>query len=242
MNYYRSIFISDLHLGTRGCDVDHLLSFLKNNTADTLYLVGDIIDFWALSRKVYFPPKHLEVLQLLVKISKKKKVVYVTGNHDEPLRHFTPFSVGNIEIVDEAFHASIDGDKVYSVVHGDKYDQIFRYARWLAWAGDIGYHFLLRSNRVINKLRGWVGLKPWSLSAFIKNKVKGAVQFIGRYEETVAADIKRQGLDGVICGHIHHAEIKEIDGIIYMNDGDFVESCTALVETLKGEFKIKSML
>lgn len=215
-----------------------LLDFLKKLSCDRLYLVGDIIDFWALSRKIYMPKEHVDVMRYILKMANHgTEVIYVVGNHDEPLRSFAPFEIGDVKVVKETLHLGVDG-KRYAVLHGDKYDQVFRYARWLAWAGDIGYNFLVASNRSINRLRKRIGLKPWSLSAYIKNKVKGAVNFIGRYEETVAEDIARQGLDGVICGHIHHAEIKQVGEVLYLNDGDFVESCTALVEHEDGKFEI----
>ncbi len=235
--HHRSIWISDLHLGSKGCQAEKLLEFLKTHTADNLYLVGDIIDLWALSRKIYFPQSHLKVLKKVLALSKSTRIIYVRGNHDETLDEFVPFNIGNIEVVMEAEHITADGRKLL-ICHGDKYDQVMQYARWLAVLGDIGYTILLKSNAYVNWFRRKFGRGYWSLSAYAKRKVKKVVGFIGDFENAVAKDVAAQGYDGVVCGHIHHAEIKEINGITYYNDGDWVESCTALVEDEHGNMSL----
>jgi UDP-2,3-diacylglucosamine pyrophosphatase LpxH len=235
---FKSVFISDLHLGSRGCQADALNDFLATVEADNLYLVGDIVDLWAMSRKFYFPQNHVNVLRKVLKKSKNgTRVVYIVGNHDETFRPLLPFDFGEIEIVNEIIHYGLDG-KRYLVTHGDDYDQIVLHAKWVAQLGDIGYSFLLQSNRWINAVRNFFHLPHWSLSNYVKAKVKGAANFICGYEDAVAKAVKDRHLDGVVCGHIHHAEIKTIEGVQYMNDGDWVESCTALVENLDGTFEI----
>lgn len=236
--HYRSIFISDVHLGSRGAQAEALDDFLKNNTCDNLYLVGDIIDFWALRRKIYFPESHVRVIRRLLKRQEQGvKVTYIVGNHDEVLRDFIPLTFGEMKVLDDTIHTAADG-KRYLVIHGDQFDQVMRYAKWLAWLGDIGYALLLRSNTVVNWFRRRFGLGHWSLSAYVKYKVKMAVNFIGEFEQTVAKAAKDHNVDGVICGHIHHAEDRQIDGIAYLNDGDWVESCTALVENEHGRMSV----
>ncbi len=213
------------------------MQFFHEHSCDTLYLVGDIIDMWALSRKVYFPQSHVKVLRTILDIAKKSRVVYIRGNHDEKLDDLVPFNFGDVEVMMEAEHITAD-DRVLLVCHGDKYDQVLRYARWLAVLGDIGYATLLKSNVVVNRVRRRFGLGFWSLSAYAKRRVKKVVGFIGDFENAVARDAKTRGYDGVVCGHIHCAEIKTIDGIQYINDGDFVESCTAAVEDHTGQISI----
>jgi UDP-2,3-diacylglucosamine pyrophosphatase LpxH len=240
---YRSIWISDIHLGTRGCQADQLLDFLNSVSSENLYLVGDIIDGWVMSTNtVYWPQSHTNVIRkFLSKAKNGTNVFYVSGNHDEFLRSYSEnlaeIVLGNISIVDEIVHISAKG-KRYLVIHGDQFDIVTRYSRWIAKLGDYGYRFLIWLNTVLNKVRRKWGYGYWSLSKFIKHKVKKAVNFIGEYETAVAKACIDRGVDGVICGHIHHAEIKPIDGILYMNDGDWVESCTALVEDFEGNFKI----
>lgn len=239
---YRSGWISDIHLGTRGCQADLLLDFLDNHSFETLYLVGDIIDGWVMSTgTVYWPQSHTNVVRkILSKAKNGTKIVYVSGNHDEFLRRYgfdedTRF--GNITVVDEIVHISPTGQR-YLVTHGDEFDVVTRYHKWIAILGDYGYRFLIWLNSVLNKIRQRYGMGYWSLSKFIKHKVKQAVNFIGEFEVAVAKACEHREVDGVICGHIHHAEIKEIDGITYMNDGDWVESCTALVEDIDGNIEI----
>jgi UDP-2,3-diacylglucosamine pyrophosphatase LpxH len=236
--HYRSIFISDVHLGTPGCRADALLSFLRAHSSDHLYLIGDIVDFWSLSRRSYFPQDHVNVLRkFLSRSAQGTRVIYIPGNHDEAIRSFLPVLLGGIDVVEDCIHVTADGRKFF-VVHGDVYDQVVKYAKWLAWMGDIGYHLLLRSNRVVNCVRRRFGLGYWSLSAHIKQRVKAAVNFIGSYEDAVSQDVRTRGADGVICGHIHHAEIKPMGGVLYCNTGDWVESCTAVVEHNDGRLEL----
>lgn len=238
--HYRSIFISDTHLGTPGSKADDLLDFLRAHSSEKLYLVGDIVDFWALSRKSYFPQSHINVIRkFLSRSSQGTEVIYLPGNHDEKIRDIIPIDMGNIKVVDSCVHETIDGKK-FLVIHGDVYDQIVRYAKWVAWLGDIGYGLLLKSNRIVNFFRRKFGMGYWSLSAHVKKKVKAAVNFIGNYELAVSQDVKDREVDGVICGHIHQAEIKTINGILYCNTGDWVESCTALVEHFDGRLELLS--
>ena len=237
--HYRTIFLSDVHLGTKGCQADRLLTFLKQHTCDQLYLVGDIIDGWRMkSSGIYWPQSHINVIRRVLTMTKRgTEVIYVTGNHDEFLRDHSPVEIGNLKIVDEARHETADGRKLL-VVHGDQFDVITRYHRWIAWLGDIGYTILLELNRFLNKLRNQLGYGYWSLSAWLKHKVKRAVNYIGEYEDALAHHCRRNGYEGVVCGHIHHAEISDFDGVSYMNCGDWVESCTALVEDDKGRFQV----
>ncbi|MEN9474760.1 MAG: hypothetical protein RIS48_1480 [Pseudomonadota bacterium] len=234
----RSIFISDLHLGTQGCQAKALLSFLKSNPSDHLYLVGDIIDGWQLRRRWYWPQEHNDVVQkILRRVRKGCRVIFVPGNHDEFVRHFVDHHFGGVEVVTEAIHTTADGKRLW-VVHGDLYDGVIQYAKWLAHLGDTLYEFTLRLNRHLNSLRARLGLPYWSLSQYLKHRVKGAVNFISSFESAVAAEARKRGLDGVVCGHIHRAEMRIIDGTLYCNDGDWVESLTALVEHQDGRLEI----
>lgn len=236
--HYRTIFLSDIHLGTRGCQADLLVDFLKRHSCDELYLVGDIIDGWRMSSGIYWPQEHTNVLRRFLTLTKRgTKVSYITGNHDEFLRRYSGLTLGNLEITDEATHISADG-RHYLVVHGDEFDVITRYHRWIAWLGDIGYNLLLEVNRWINAARKRLGFGYWSLSKWVKHRVKTAVGFISDYEAAVAKSCRDKGYEGVICGHIHHAEIRDFEEIRYLNCGDWVESCTALVEDEHGTFSI----
>lgn len=235
---YRSIFISDIHLGSRGSKAAALNKFLKGHTSEYLYLVGDIVDFWALRRKVFFPQSHVNVVRRILKRANSSKVFYIVGNHDEQLRQFLPMAFGDIQFVNEMTHQTADGRR-FLVIHGDQYDQVMLYAKWLAFLGDIGYSLLMRANGAVNRFRRWFGMGYWSLSAYAKRKVKVAVNFIGQFEDAVAHDVRQRGLDGVICGHIHHAEIKPLtDTFAYMNCGDWVESCSVLVEHFDGRIEL----
>jgi UDP-2,3-diacylglucosamine pyrophosphatase LpxH len=235
---YRTIFLSDIHLGTRGCRADLLLEFLKRHTCDELYLVGDIVDGWRLQSGFYWPQTHTNVMRRFLTLSKRgTQITYVTGNHDEFLRKYSDLSIGNIRVVDEAVHKSADGRR-HLVVHGDAYDIITRYHRWLAWIGSVGYGVLLALNSHLNRLRAQFGFGYWSLSAWAKYRVKRAVSFVSGFEEAVSQHCRQRGFDGVICGHIHHAEITNYDRVRYMNCGDWVESCTALVEDDAGVFRL----
>jgi UDP-2,3-diacylglucosamine pyrophosphatase LpxH len=235
---HRTVFISDIHLGTPGCNADLLLDFLKSIQPETLYLVGDIIDGWKLKRGWFWPQRHNDVVRRVLKLAAKgTRVVYIPGNHDEMLRPYAGLALGGVEIALEAVHETADGRRLL-VCHGDEFDGVVLYHRWLAWAGDIGYALLLRLNVHYNRARRQLGLPYWSISAHIKKRVKNAVAFIGRFEETVAEAARIRGVDGVVCGHIHSAEIRDFGGITYMNDGDWVESCTALVEHGDGRMEI----
>ena len=238
----RTIFISDIHLGTRGCQAEVLLDFLKRCHADTYYLVGDIVDGWRLKKSWYWPQAHNDVVQkLLRKARKGSRIVYVPGNHDEFLRHYFDLSFGDVEIKDNPIHETADGKRLL-VIHGDQYDNVMLYSRWLAFLGDSAYETLLLLNGPLNKVRRFFGLSHWSLSQYLKLKVKNAVNFISCFEGVVAADARHRNVDGVVCGHIHHAEIRDIEGITYCNDGDWVESCTALVEHMDGRLEIINWL
>ena len=236
--HYRAIFISDLHLGTPGCQAEALLEFLKTHSCDTLYLVGDIIDGWQLRRKWYWPQAHNDVVQKLLRKARKGcRVIYVPGNHDEFARDFLDHSFGGVEVVESAVHVTADGKKLW-VIHGDYFDGVIQFAKWLAYLGDTLYDWALKANRHLNYMRGRLGMPYWSLSAYHKLKVKKAVNFISDFEVAVAHEAKKRGYDGVVCGHIHHAEIRNIDGVLYCNDGDWVESLSTLVEHQDGRLEI----
>ena len=238
MDHYRAIWISDVHLGTPGCQAKFLLDFLKHNESDTLYLVGDIIDGWRLRKSVYWPQSHNDVVQkILRKARKGTEVVYVPGNHDESIRQFLGLSFGDIKVVPEAIHTTADGRKLW-ITHGDLFDGVMQYAKWLAYVGDTLYSLILYFNRYLNMLRVRLGLQYWSLSQFLKHQVKNAVSYIADFEIIMAREARLRGCQGVVCGHIHKAEIRMIDNLLYCNDGDWVESLTALVETQSGELKI----
>jgi UDP-2,3-diacylglucosamine pyrophosphatase LpxH len=238
---YRSIFISDVHLGTKDCKAEALNNFLKNNTCNTLYLVGDIIDAWKIKQNKWrWKQSHTNVVRRILGHAKRDtRVVYVAGNHDEFLRPFMQYDTGFglIEIVNQIEHIGVDG-KRYLVTHGDLFDGITRLAPWLGFLGDKAYDIILSVNSRFNWFRRRLGFGYWSLSLYLKHRVKKAVDFIFQFEHNLASYCRKRGFDGVICGHIHHAEIKEIDGIIYMNDGDWVESMTALVEHHDGRWEI----
>jgi UDP-2,3-diacylglucosamine pyrophosphatase LpxH len=236
--HYRAIFISDLHLGTPGCQADALLDFLKEHTSDYLYLVGDIIDGWQLRRRWYWPQAHNDVIQkLLRKARKGTRVIYVPGNHDEFARHFLDHHFGGIEVVDQAVHKTADGRQLW-VIHGDYFDAVVQQAKWLAYVGDYLYEFTLKLNRYLNNMRGRLGLPYWSLSAYLKHKVKKALNYVTDFENAVAHEAAKHGYQGVVCGHIHRAEIRDVNGVLYCNDGDWVESRSALVENEQGELSL----
>lgn len=238
MAHYRALFISDVHLGTRGCQAEMLIDFLREHDADTIYLVGDIVDFWRIKRGVIWPQTHNDVLQkLLRKVRKGAKVIFIPGNHDEGLRDYCGTQFGGIQIMRDAVHETADGRR-YLIIHGDEFDVVVRYARWLAFLGDRGYQLALWFNWPLNFVRRRLGLGYWSLSAYLKNRVKTAVNFIGDFERSLSDEAKRRDVEGVICGHIHHAASKSIDGVHYVNTGDWVESCTAIVEGDDGSFEL----
>jgi UDP-2,3-diacylglucosamine pyrophosphatase LpxH len=235
---YRTIFMSDLHLGTRGCQAELMLDFLRRHDADTIYLVGDIVDGWRLKSGWYWPQTHNDVIQkLLRKVRHGARMIFVPGNHDEFGRQFLGLTFGGIEILGDTLHTTADGRR-FLVMHGDEFDVIVRHAKWLAFLGDWAYETALFVNTHFNRLRRLLGFNYWSFSAWAKLKVKNAVNFIGSFERELAAEARRRGADGVICGHIHHAAIRDIEGVTYVNTGDFVESCTLVVEHLDGRLEI----
>ncbi len=236
---FRTLFISDVHLGARGSQADRLLDFLKSHDADTIYLVGDIVDGWALKSNWYWPQSHNDFVQkMLRKARKGAKVIYVPGNHDEFLRNYYGTHFGGIDVVENSIHEGVDG-KRYLIIHGDIFDLVVQNARWLAHLGDKAYDFAIQMNRLVNFFRRAFGVPYWSLSQWAKQKVKNAVNYIGAFETALAAEARRHSADGVICGHIHYAVIRDnYHGIRYMNCGDWVESCTALVEHEDGRFEI----
>jgi len=237
---YRAIFISDIHLGTRRAQTESLLGFLKLTESDWLYVVGDLIDNWALRKSWHWDQLHNDVIQkLLRKARKGTKVVYIPGNHDENFRDFVNLRFGRVSILSDAIHPGANG-KRYLVLHGDKFDGVVYYAPWLARLGDTAYEWSMRLNAGFNRIRRLFRLPYWSLSAFLKYKVKKAVEFISHFEDAVVREAHQRGAQGVICGHIHTPDNREIDGIHYLNDGDWVESCTALVEHFDGRFEIIS--
>ncbi len=235
---FRTIWISDVHLGTTGCQAQRLLEFLRKTESDTLYLVGDIIDGWQLKRRWYWDQSHNNVVQTVLKKARKgTEVIFVPGNHDEAVRQFIDLDFGGIRVRDELIHTTAQGKRML-VLHGDRFDGVISCAKWLAYVGDNLYTMILKWNQWLNSWRARAGLPYWSLSQYLKLKVKNAVSYISSFENALAAEAKRRGLDGVICGHIHKPEIREIDGITYCNDGDWVESLSALVEDYAGELRL----
>ena len=235
---FRALFLSDFHLGTKGCQAEMLLEFLRAHDADTIYLVGDIVDGWRLKQTWYWPQSHNDVVQkLLRKARKGARIFYVPGNHDEFLRKYCGSHFGGIEVLESVIHETADGRR-FLVIHGDVFDMVVRHARWLALLGDWAYETALILNAHLNVLRRRLGLSYWSLSAWAKLRVKNAVNFIGRFEETLSAEARKQRVDGVICGHIHHATMHDMAGVAYVNTGDWVESCTAVVENHDGRFEL----
>lgn len=234
----RTVWISDTHLGTAGCNAELLLDFLKSVDCETLYLVGDIVDGWQLRKGWYWPPRHNDVVRCVLKKAKHgTRVIYVPGNHDEAFRGYVGLNLGGIELAAEAVHITADGRRLL-VLHGDEFDGIVLYAKWLAFLGDSAYTLLLKLNHVLNWVRRKRGLPYWSLSNHLKKRVKNAVQFISSFEDVVAHAAHERGVDGVVCGHIHSAEIRQFGDVTYYNDGDWVESCTALVEHADGRMEI----
>ncbi len=236
--HYRSVWISDVHLGTRACKAEMLLDFLKRTECDTLYLVGDIVDGWRLKKSWYWPQSHNDVIQkLLRKARKGTQVIYLPGNHDEAMRQFCGQQFGGVSVVDELVHITADGRR-FLVLHGDRFDVVVRHAEWLAHVGDRAYVALLVLNNWLNAVRRRLGFSYWSLSAYLKQRAKRAVEYVGRFEVAVSDEARRHSVDGVICGHVHTAEMKDMRGLLYVNDGDWVESCTALVEHASGALEL----
>jgi UDP-2,3-diacylglucosamine pyrophosphatase LpxH len=238
VRHYRAVFISDIHLGTRGCQAELLLDFIRHIECDRLYLVGDIFDGWKLKSGWYWPQAHNDVVQKILRMARKgAEIIYVPGNHDEVARDYCGIHFGGVMVMRDTIHQTADGRR-FLVLHGDEFDGVTRHARWLAFAGDWAYRTVLGLNTIFNKLRRRFGFGYWSFSAYLKVKVKNALQFIENFEAAVADEARRRGVDGVICGHIHKAEMRDIDGVSYVNDGDWVESCTALVEHDDGRLEI----
>jgi UDP-2,3-diacylglucosamine pyrophosphatase LpxH len=235
---YRAVFVSDIHLGTPGCQAVELLEFLKAHPSNYLYLVGDIIDGWQLRRRWYWPQAHNDVVQKLLRRARKGcRVIFVPGNHDEFARGFIGHQFGGIEVVEDAVHVTADGRRLW-ITHGDYFDGVIQCAKWLAYVGDYLYEFTLRLNRHLNHLRTRLGLPYWSLSAYLKHKVKKALNYVTDFEVAVANEARKLGHQGVVCGHIHRAEMRDINGILYCNDGDWVESRTALLEHWDGRLEL----
>ena len=235
----RSIFLSDIHLGTRACQAGHLLEFLRLHETERIYLLGDIVDFWALSREIHWPELHNTFVQKILKRARHGvHVTFVPGNHDESLREYAGSAFGDIQVVREAVHVGADGRR-YLLIHGDEFDQITRYHRWLAELGDLSYTALVRVNILLSWARRKLGIPGyWSLAGYAKRKVKGALDFIYGFEASVAHHAGQRGMDGVICGHIHSAVVKDIGGVRYVNCGDWVDSCSAVLEHMDGRIEL----
>lgn len=235
---YRTLFVSDIHLGAKACQAEAFLDFLRCCEAETIYLVGDIIDFWRIRRGPQWLQSHNDVMQkLLRKVRKGARLIYVPGNHDEAMRSYCGMRFGGIEIHHDYIHETASGQRLL-VMHGDEFDVVVRYAKWLAFLGDHSYEFLLSCNQPLNWIRRRLGFGYWSLSAYLKLKVKAAVSFIGGFEQALAEEAKRRQVDGVVCGHIHHAADRMIDNVRYINCGDWVESRTAIVEDHDGQLHL----
>ena len=235
---YRTVWLSDIHLGTRGSRSDLLLDFLQHVEMENLFLVGDIVDGWQLKKRWYWPPEHNDVIQKFLSKSRQgTKVVFLPGNHDEMARDFLGLHFGGVLVTNEIMHVTADGKRLY-ILHGDQFDAVMACAKWLAHVGDVAYSILLAVNAALNFVRRRLGFSYWSLSAYLKHKVKNAVEHISNYENFIADTARWQQADGVVCGHIHHAEMRMIGNVLYCNDGDWVESCTALVEHADGRLEI----
>ena len=235
---FNSIFISDVHLGSKSSQADKLIDFLNRTSSEAIYLVGDFIDGWQLNKKWYWPESHGKVLKKIIQLSEEgRKITYISGNHDDFLRKFGDLTIGKIKICSETIHKSIKKNK-YLVIHGDQFDNVINHANWLALIGDYAYNLLLFLNRYFNKVSKIFGFEYFSLSAYLKRKVKLIVNLISNFEKKISNATSERKLNGVICGHIHHAEIRKIKDIDYLNCGDWVESCTALVENLNGEMEL----
>lgn len=236
--HVRTLFLSDIHLGTAGCQAGIVLEFLKRYDADTIYLVGDIVDGWRLRKGWYWPQAHNDVVQkLLRKVRKGTRLIYLPGNHDEFFRDYLGSNFGGIEICDQHLHETADGRR-FLVIHGDRFDVVVVNARWLAHLGDWAYDTAISVNTVVSYVRRKLGLPYWSLSAWAKLKVKRAVNYVGDFERYLSEEARKEGADGVICGHIHHAVMHDLNGVRYINTGDWVESCTAVIEHRSGELEL----
>lgn len=236
--HVRTLFLSDIHLGTRGCQANMLLDFLEHHTADQIFLVGDIFDGWRLRRGWHWPQAHNNVVEaLMAKAHSGTPITYIPGNHDEVMRNYLGTHFGGIEVKARAEHVTAGGQRIL-VTHGDQFDVVVMNAKWLAHVGDGAYSVVLVLNTWVNRIRRLWGGQYWSLSNWAKQQVKRAVNFIGEYEGVLSEEARRGGFDGIVCGHIHKAELKQIDSILYINCGDWVESCTAIVEHHDGSLKL----
>jgi UDP-2,3-diacylglucosamine pyrophosphatase LpxH len=236
--FYRSVWISDVHLCTRDNRADLLYDFLGSIRCDYLYLVGDIIDVWALRKRWFWPAFYNEVLHKLLKRARKEaNVIYIPGNHDDFFRSFVGYHFGDVRLVENAIHETTDGRRLL-VLHGDEFDTVVKHHRWLAALGSCAYNHLITVNRLVNLIRGYLGMPYWSFSGAVKRRVKQAVKFVNSFEQILASEAHRLGVDGVVCGHIHQPAIREIDGILYCNTGDWIENCTALVEHESGRLEL----
>jgi len=236
--HLRTIWLSDIHLGTRGCQAEALLEFLSAHECEFLYLVGDIIDFWRLKRSPYWPQTHSDVIRQVLSMARKgTTVTFVPGNHDEYVRRFCDLQIGSIMVVREAVHRTADG-RFLLVLHGDEFDAVARCHRWVAVLGDLAYDLLMFFNRWSNDARRVLGFGYWSLAGYLKSKVKRAAMYIADYEQAVAHEATRRGMHGVVCGHIHKAELRSIGALVYCNTGDWVESFTALTEQVDGSLAL----
>lgn len=235
----RAMFLSDIHLGSRPCQAARLLEFLKQYECEMIFLLGDIVDFWSLKRGVYWPASHNTVVQKLLRLARHgAKIFYIPGNHDEALRDYLGASFGNIRVEKEHLHVAADG-KRYALLHGDQYDQVTTCARWVSVLGDVSYNLLVDLNGALSWVRRKLGVAGhWSLADYAKRKIQGAASFISGFERAVARHGKALGADGVICGHIHTPAIKRLDDVLYLNCGDWVDSCTAIVENLDGRMEL----
>lgn len=238
IRHVRTLFFSDVHLGMQAIKIEELLKFLDVYDADTIYIVGDLIDGWRLQKEWNWPAEYDQLANVLfAKARAGARIVCLAGNHDEFLRDYLGTYFGGVEIVDRMIHITADG-KRYLVIHGDQFDVVVANAKWLAHIGDWAYNFALKVNVPVNWVRRRMGLSYWSLSAWAKRKVKSAVSVMGRFEEALSLEARTSEVDGVICGHIHHAAMHHKFGIHYINSGDWVESCTAIIETHDGGFEL----
>jgi len=238
LKHFRTLFISDIHLGSEGCQAELLLDFLRYHSAEKVYLVGDIVDGWRLKKNWYWPQTHNDVVQKLLRLARKgADVFYLPGNHDEFLRDYLDTNFGGVTVIDRVVHETADGRRLL-VIHGDQFDIVVRHAKWLATLGDRAYVFAIKINTHLNRIRRSLGLSYWSLSAWAKMKVKRAVNFVGEFEKALCLEAERTDVDGVVCGHIHHATMHKDYGIEYINTGDWVESCSLVAEHHDGTMEI----
>lgn len=238
LKHFRTLFISDIHLGSKGCQAELLLDFLRYHSAEKVYLVGDIVDGWRLKKNWYWPQTHNDVVQKLLRLARKgADVFYLPGNHDEFLRDYLDTNFGGVTVLDRIIHETADGRRLL-VIHGDQFDIVVRHAKWLATLGDRAYVFAIKMNTHLNRIRRSLGLSYWSLSAWAKMKVKTAVNFVGEFEKALCLEAERSDVDGVVCGHIHHAIMHNDYGIEYINTGDWVESCSLVAEHHDGTMEI----